>query len=141
MNYDEAREIPGKGWHWTTKNAGEIRTAWPCIRRKDDAPALTFPLPPYDEAEWERCGPHPTREHAERHFYTASLERAWKEGEHDVGWTSCRSPGCNSPANKALGTDDLGSAMSLKPLCDTHRTYDVFVALSPFRPGVQIIHS
>ena len=32
MNYDEAREIPGKGWHWTTMNNGVVRTAQPCIQ-------------------------------------------------------------------------------------------------------------
>jgi len=140
MNYAQAREIPGEGWHWTSMRDHETRTAWPCHRRKADAPALTFPLPPYDADEWERCEPHATKEEAERHFYDACLEEALAE-THEIGWLGCQMPRCKAPTDKALGTHDLGHVFGLVPLCDEHRNRDGLIARHPFKPGIQLIHS
>lgn len=138
MNYDEAREISGGGWHWTSMNDGVVRTAQPCIGPKGDIPADYLIGVTKEPIEWERCSPHATKEEAERHFYDWCLSRLVE--------TECESAerceqGCGEWTNKTLENRGLSGLFKSVFLCDEHRSKEVVATLHPFRPGIQIIHS
>lgn len=137
MNYDEARQTAdGTGWHWTTKNDGRIRTAAPCLRYVG-SPDASYDSP-YRKEDWELCEPHATKEEAERHFYDWCLSEV---KEVACSWASCRYPSCDQPANKALGNSPFGMLFSQLPLCDDHRNAESLQLITPFRPGLTLMHS
>jgi hypothetical protein len=140
MNYDEAREIPGKGWHWTTMNNGVVRTAQPCIRHVGDESDPFWYMKPSNESAWERCEPHATKEQAERHFYDWCLSTVTeiKLGEQQL---RCRAPGCEAWTDTELGNRQLGRMFNGDPLCEAHRTREVLAQIRPFAPGMGLIHS
>lgn len=139
MNYDEAREIPGKGWHWTTMNNGVVRIAQPCITilKPFDPGSLDFSLRPSDIV---RCPPHATREEAERHYYDWCLSTVTeiKLGEQQL---RCRAPSCEAWTDTLLGNRQLERMFNGDPLCDEHRTRETLAAIHPFAPGLRSIHS
>lgn len=150
MNYDKAREIPDKGWHWTTMNDRVIRTAWPCVRLKEGVTlSHEFGLPPYDPDQWERCEPHATAEEATRHWYAASLAELHEETYGDwmgcQAWLGMRPDGsaivCDLPTKGGLGNRGMAGAFSGNALCEQHRTPEVVAALNPFHAGLEVIHS
>lgn len=135
MNYAEAREVKGGGWHWTSMNDGNVRTAAPCITiREREGWQLGDPIP---EEDIKRCEPHATKEEAERHFYDWSLETL-----HESEWTSAQKceTGCGAWSNKSLGNHFHGYFGDVF-LCDFHRNADRVAELKPFRPDIQLIHS
>ena len=136
MNYDEAREIEGNGWHWTTMNDGRIRTAAPCVRYTGD-PDLPLGRPTKDE-DFERCEPHATKEEAERHFYDYSVENA-RERQTDR-WMDCAV--CDGPTKRLFGTAGMGLLFSGGvPFCDEHFSKDALRELLPFTAGIRLMHS
>ena len=140
MNYAEAREIPGKGWHWTTMNNGSVRTAQPCIRHIGDESDPMWYLKPWNAADWQRCLPHKTKEDAERHFYEWSLANV-KEGSWDA-YRKCHAPGCEVLTNKTLSNRGFdGYFQFMDELCDEHRTREVLAVLHPFMPEIALMHS
>lgn len=137
MNYDEARQLPEGGWHWTTMNDGVIRTAPPCISfKKPLDPAKPFePVAPEDVV---RCDPHETKEGAELHFYHYCLN-SLKETE----WTTARlcDAGCETWTNKSLSNLGMGGYFPEVFLCDFHRHPRQVGELHPFQGGIQLVHS
>lgn len=150
MNYEEARQIgptgpaPGK-WNWSTRNDDRIWTSAPCAW-----PDFVWPDPPLDKpmSEWpkvtptgrERCD-HDTREEAERHHWHDELGRvqlrkidldtARQRGRCDVA-------GCPNWEDYQTRWPDGYQSDSL---CEEHATHQTVVALHPFTPGAQVIHS
>lgn len=138
MNYDGARELKDGGFKWSRENGGEVFTIAPCRWHTGDESDPLWYLRPYRAEDWAECEPHATREEAERHFYDYSLGQV---KEQAVSWTSCSVSGCPAPASRALGTQGLSLYFSLTPLCDQHLSADTLVALYPFEPGLQLVHS
>ena len=140
MNYDEAREVPGKGWHWTTMNNGIVRTAEPCIRHVGDESDPMWYLKPSTEAAWERCEPHATQEEAERHFYDWCLSTV-AEIRLSGQMRRCRMDGCRTWTGTELGNRQMERLFNGDPLCAAHRNRETLALLHPFRPRLRVIHS
>jgi hypothetical protein len=140
VNYDEARAIPGKGWHWTTMRDGVVRTAEPCIRHVGDETHPLWYMQPSKPEEWERCEPHATREEAERHYYDWCLSTATDIQLADQQ-LRCRAEGCEAWTDTELGNRQLERMFNGDPLCAEHRTRDVLATLHPFTPGLRSVHS
>ena len=151
MNYDEAREIPGKGWRWTTMNNGIVRTAEPCIRHVGDESDPMWYLKPSTEADWERCEPHATREEAEQHFYDWCLSTVTEirlSGQmlrcvaRLYRWDGQLAEDCcGSWTDTELGNRQLERMFNGDPLCDAHRDQETLALIRPFSPGLKVIHS
>lgn len=140
MNYDEAREVPGKGWHWTTMNNGMVHTAEPCIRHVGDESDPMWYLKSSTNADWERCEPHATRAEATQHFYDWCLSTVTeiKMGNQQL---CCRAAGCRTWTDTLLGNQQMGRMFSGDPLCDVHRNRETLARLHPFSPGLRVTHS
>ena len=139
MNYDEAREIPGKGWHWTTMNNGVVRTAHPCIQ----IPEMSFEdlmRKPLMGTDITRCPPHATKEEAERHYYDWCLSTV-TEIELSNQQLRCRAEGCEAWTDTELGNRQLERMFNGDPLCDAHRNRETLALIHPFTPGLGSIHS
>lgn len=139
MNYDEARELKGGGWHWTTMNDGVVRTAQPCITilKPFEPGSLDFSLRPSDIT---RCPPHATKEDAERHYYDWCLSTVSEIKLADQQ-RRCRASGCSEWTDTMLGNRQLGRMFNGDPLCDAHRTPEALRALHPYAPGMMSIYS
>ena len=140
MNYDKAREVPGKGWHWTTMNDGIVRTAEPCSRHVGDESDPMWYMKPSNESDWQRCEPHATRDEAERHFYDWCLETVaeTRMGDQQL---RCRMPDCAEWTDTVLGNLQDERLFNGDPLCEAHRTREVLAQIRPFEPGMELIHS
>lgn len=118
MNYYQAREVQrdGKGtgiWHWTCRNGADIWVTPPCT----------------DECQ------HLTAEEAERHYWQDRRENLREES---IAWHACGFPGCDKPTQKTLGSR---AHFGGDPLCDDHRTPEVWDQLHPFTSGIRVISS
>lgn len=118
MNYDEAREKKGGGWHWTTMNDDRIRAAGACMNHE----------------------PHASKEDAERCFYEYCMS-SLVETDHGDSAQRCEVEGCDAWAPKTLGTRGLWKLQIQCWLCDEHRNVDTVRRLYPFTGGYSIIHS
>lgn len=139
MNYDEAREIPGKGWHWTTMNNGVVRTAQPCIQIPEMS-VEDLMRKPLMGTNITRCEPHATREEAERHYYDWCLSTV-TEIKLSNQQLRCRAEGCEAWTGTELGNRQLECMFNGDPLCDEHRTRETLALIHPFAPGLRSIHS
>lgn len=139
MNYDEARQLKDGGWHWTTMNDGQVRTATPCIQHIGDESDPLWYMGEYRDEDWKRCDPHATREEAERHFYDHSLSQL-RDEESEAAYR-CETPNCGTWTNRALGNRQEWFYFRAIFLCDQHRTRAMVEQLHPFKAGVRIIHS
>lgn len=139
MNYDEAREILGKGWHWTTMNNGVVRTAQPCITilKPFDPTSPDFSLKASDIT---RCPPHATKEDAERHYYDWCLSTV-TEIKLSNQQLRCRAEGCEAWTDTELGNRQPERMFNGDPLCDEHRTRETLALIHPFRSPLGVIHS
>lgn len=137
MNYDEARELPTGGWHWTSMNDGVIRTCPPCISFREPFDHDN-PMKPVAPENIVRCEPHATKEDAERHFYDSCLATL-----RESTWTAARKceRGCGTWADKSLGDPGMGGYFSDVFLCDFHRNAESVAELRPFKPDIQVVHS
>lgn len=142
MNYDRARQLENKetgeqyGWRWTTMNNGVVRTAGPCIVIDEPFdPASPYKPPKPENVHYEL--PHTTKEAAERHFYSWSLEQV--EAAQMSQPQTCAV--CGKWTDMTLG--NTYSSMLFRPeyLCDTHRTREELAKLHPLQPDIQIWRS
>mgnify|MGYP001608649807 FL=1 len=139
MNYAEARQLEGGGWHWTTMNDGIVRTSAPCLQIDEHFdPANTY-NPPKSE-NLHRCQPHQTREEAERHFYDYCLEQA-RVHVHADEMRKCII--CQAWTDAGMGNNQMWLGIRPVDLCEKHLTKEFLALAVPFPPegGISIIHS
>lgn len=137
MNYAEARQIPGRGWHWTTMRDGKVRPAAPCLTYIGDPGKLMSTMAAFDESDWVTCEPHPTKADAERHFYEHSISEA--RVQKWVTWMACEI--CDAPTREGYGTNLLSLGFANVPLCERHLSEEHLRAVRPFKEGIAIVHS
>ena len=141
MNYDQARQNKAGGWAWTSMNDGHIRTAGGCVTWPECPPVtLKDSIGPNRKPMGEPHS-HETQEEAERCHWRYDLGRV-RLNKLDLDTLRqrqrCDVPDCPNWEDFRTRWAD---GYRQDSLCETHATHETVVALHPFAPGLQEIHS